>query len=107
MTGVQKLLAKCASNSDEWIKLLSDLIQSYLVNVSNMKHLENSMQSDETKKTVETESSANTSSKKDEETKMIDTTAPKKQEATPEKPKSKQQVQVPIKIIQSLIQLLK
>ena len=38
--GVKKLLAKCAEDSDRWIRLLNDLIQSYLVNVSQMKKLD-------------------------------------------------------------------
>ena len=38
--GVKKLLAKCAEDNDRWIRLLNDLIQSYLINVGQMKKLD-------------------------------------------------------------------
>ena len=87
---MKKLLAKCAEDNDRWIRLLNELIQSYLINVTQMKKLDIlKSPPDEGKKDEEGKKEEEKEEKKEKaadskpdvgtvETKQIDTTEPSK-----------------------------
>ena len=84
--GVKKLLTKCAEDNDRWIRLLNELIQSYLINVSQMKKLDilksppEESKKEEEKKAEEKKADETGT----EETKQIDTSEKKPKDAESE-----------------------
>ena len=79
--GVKKLLTKCSEDNDRWIRLLNELIQSYLINVSQMKKLDILKSPPEESKKEEKKEEVSAPESGTEETKQIDTTEKKPKDA--------------------------